>query len=107
MADRYEVKKTPKQKSDEEEAASDDDPIADNEEEELDNEEEEAELDNEEEELDNEEEEPKGQKKGNKKKVSRVLNFRFIDSLAFMNTSLESLVKNLKGSGLENFKIKT
>ena len=70
VADRYEVKKTPKQKSDEEEAASDDDPIADNEEEELDNEEEEEELDNEngEEELDNEEEEPKRQKKGNKKK---------------------------------------
>ena len=90
VADRYEVKKTPKQKSDEEDSASDDDPIADKEEEELDNEEEE-------EELDNEEEEPK-------KKVSKVINFRFIDSLQFMNTSLENLVQNLKASGLENFK---
>ena len=113
VADRYEVKKTPKQKSDEEEAASDDDPIADNEEEELDNAEEELdnaeeeeELDNEEEEaeLDNAEEESKSQKKGNKKKVSKVLNLRFIDSLAFMNSSLENLVQNLKASGLENFK---
>ena len=37
------------------------------------------------------------------KKVSRSLNLRFIDSLAFMNASLDSLVKNLKGSGAENF----
>ena len=99
VADRYEVKKTPQQKSDEEEATSDDDPIADNEEEELDNEEDEEEA-----ELDNAEEESKSQKKGNKKKVSKVLNLRFIDSLAFMNSSLENLVQNLKASGLENFK---
>ena len=36
-------------------------------------------------------------------KVSRSLNLRFIDSLAFMNASLDSLVKNLKSSGAENF----
>ena len=36
-------------------------------------------------------------------KVSRSLNLRFIDSLAFMNSSLDSLVKNLKSSGAENF----
>ena len=37
------------------------------------------------------------------KRVSRLLNLRFIDSLAFMNCSLENLVKNLKASGMENF----
>ena len=31
--------------------------------------------------------------KGSKKKVSRLLNLRFIDSLAFMNCSLENLVE--------------
>ena len=41
--------------------------------------------------------------KESKKKVSRSLNLRFIDSLAFMNASLDSLVKNLKSSGAENF----
>ena len=41
--------------------------------------------------------------KGSKRKVSRLLNLRFIDSLAFMNCSLENLVRNLKASGMENF----
>ena len=41
---------------------------------------------------------------GSKKKVSRLLNLRFIDSLAFMNCSLENLVRNLKASGMENFR---
>ena len=37
------------------------------------------------------------------KRVSRLLSLRFVDSLAFMNCSLENLVKNLKASGMENF----
>ena len=46
---------------------------------------------------------PAKRAKESKKKVSRSLNLRFIDSLAFMNASLDSLVKNLKTSGAENF----
>ena len=59
---------------------------------------------NEEEEEENEEEEDHQPTKEPKKKVSRLLNLRFIDSLAFMNCSLDGLVKNLKASGNKHFK---
>ena len=104
VADRYEAKHSKRktsegEKEEEEEPEGEEDEPEEEEEDEPEEEEEEPE-----EEEDEPEEEPKGQKKGNKKKVSKVLNFRFIDSLAFMNSSLENLVQNLKASGLENFK---
>ena len=58
----------------------------------------------EDEEADNIEPNDPSSDKGSKKKVSRLLNLRFIDSLAFMNCSLENLVRNLKASGMDNFR---
>ena len=58
----------------------------------------------EDEETDNIEPNEPSSDKGSKKKVSRLLNLRFIDSLAFMNCSLENLVRNLKASGMDNFR---
>ena len=110
VADRYEAKHSKRKTSEgekeeeEEPEGEEDEPEEEEEEPEGEEDEPEEEEDEPEEEEDEPEEEPKGQKKGNKKKVSKVLNFRFIDSLAFMNSSLENLVQNLKASGLENFK---